>query len=299
MKLLPLFRSALPAAVLALPAGAVLADCGMLDREIKSALAANAAYRYQQLYRAMVDDLSCDGAYRDQVGRAMARSALTTLPANSGPLEIAGIAQYGRPWQVLVALGDAYFDQHNWTNAVSVYEEALDDMRNKVANPKPPPEDVERRTYKRAIEARALAPAYIVTRQFRGKKSGLSDPVFRNFTAEAVPVPVRFNTDSDRLTKDGGTAVEDIFAYLQGASPDHVTIIGHTDPRGGDDYNIDLSRRRAEAVKAYLVQLGYKGDIETIAKGKSEPFTPDDPNRYGQEELYAFDRRVEYKVGGE
>src|SRR6185503_15694113 len=87
MKLLTLFKAALPAAVLALPAGAARADCGMLDREIKSALAANASYRYQQLYRAMVDDLSCDGAYRDQVGRAMARSALTTLPANSGPWE--------------------------------------------------------------------------------------------------------------------------------------------------------------------------------------------------------------------
>ena len=48
---------ALPAALLALPAvgGAALADCGMLDREIKSALAANASYRYEQLFQAMVD----------------------------------------------------------------------------------------------------------------------------------------------------------------------------------------------------------------------------------------------------
>jgi outer membrane protein OmpA-like peptidoglycan-associated protein len=299
MRLWHSFKAALPAALFVLPAGAAVADCAALDREIKSALAANASYRYQQLYRAMVEDVTCDGAYRDQVGRAMARSALTTLPDNSGPVEIAGVAQFGRPWQVMVALGDAYFEKQNWPNAVTSYEEALDDMRNTTLNPKPPPEDVERRTYKRAIEARALAPNYVVTRQFRGKKSGLASPVFRNFTAEAVPVPVRFNTDSDQLTEDGITAVEDIYAYLQTASPDHVTIIGHTDPRGGDDYNIDLSRRRAEAVKAYLVGLGYKGDIETIAKGKTEPFAPDDPSRYGQEEIFAFDRRVEYKIGGE
>ncbi|MEO8667199.1 MAG: OmpA family protein [Bauldia sp.] len=284
------------ALLLALATGPAAADCSQIDGDIKAALAAGAVDRYDSLHEAMVAEPSCDAAYRDQVGRAMARSALTQLSSDSGPDEIKAAIRFGRPWQVLVALGDAYFAQKDWENTVKTYEEALDDMRDKVANPKAPPEDVERRAYKRAIEARALAPTFVATRQFRGKKTGLADPNFRNFSVEAVPVPVRFETDSDQLTADGTAAVEDIFAYLQNAAPKHVTIIGHTDPRGEDAYNIDLSQRRAESVKAHLAQLGYGGEIEVVAKGESEQFSPDDPKKYTEDELFAFDRRVEYKT---
>jgi outer membrane protein OmpA-like peptidoglycan-associated protein len=289
-------RLVLPAAILALSAGSAAADCGAINKDIKAALSAGAVDRYGALFKAMVDEPSCDGGYRDQIGRAMARSTLATLADDSGPDQIRTAAQYGRPWQVLVALGDAYYDRKDWANAVKTYEEALDDMRDQAANPKPPPEDVEKRTYKRAIEARALAPTFVASRQFRGKKSGLADPVFRNFTAEVVPVPVRFETDSDALTPDGKAAVEDIFAYVQSAAPEHVTIIGHTDPRGDEAYNIDLSGRRAATVQQYLAELGYKGKIEVIAKGESEPFAPDDANKYSEDEIFAFDRRVEYKT---
>ena len=179
---------------------------------------------------------------------------------------------------------------------MAVYEEALDDIRDTVANPKAPPKDVEERIYKRAIEARALAPTFVASRAFRGKKSGLADPKFRNFTAETVPVPVRFDTGSAELTPDGEAAVKDIYAYLEQSAPGHVVIIGHTDPRGSDAYNRDLSERRAAAVREYLVSLGYSGTIDVHGKGKSEPFPPDDASKYSEDELYAFDRRVEYKV---
>ncbi len=290
-----LYTVLLPALLL-LPAGSALADCSAIDGDIKAALAAGTVDRYDSLHRAMLAEPSCDSAYRDQVGRAMARSALTQLSSDSDAEAIKAVTRYGRPWQVLVAIGDAYYAQKDWANTVRTYEEALDDMRDKVANPKSPPEDVERRVYKRAVEARALAPTFVATRQFRGKKTGLADPNFRNFSVEAVPVPVRFETDSDQLTADGTAAVEDIFAYLSENAPKHVTIIGHTDPRGDDAYNIDLSQRRAASVKARLAELGYGGEIEIVAKGEGERFAPDDPAKYTEDELFAFDRRVEYKI---
>jgi outer membrane protein OmpA-like peptidoglycan-associated protein len=293
---LKLIAAAVPALVCLAPAASALADCSAIDRNIKAALAAGSVDRYDSLNQAMLAEPSCDADYRGQVGRTMARSALTGLSSDSGPAEIEAVLRFGRPWQVLVALGDAYHAQKDWANAVKAYEEALDDMRDKQANPKPPPEDVERRAYKRAIEARALAPGFVATRQFRGRKTGLADPVFRNFTAEAVPVPVRFETDSDQLTPDGAAAVADIFAYLKTAAPDHVTIVGHTDPRGDDAYNMDLSQRRAETVKAHLAELGYGGTIEVVAKGESEPFQADDPKKYTEDEIFAFDRRVEYRT---
>ncbi len=112
-----------------------------------------------------------------------------------------------------------------------------------------------------------------------------------------MPVPVRFETDSDALTPDGAAAVEDMYAYLESESPDHVIIIGHTDPRGSDSYNYDLSLRRAASVADYLKKLGYAGKIDTDGMGESQPFVPDDEAKYNQDELFAFDRRVEYKVG--
>jgi outer membrane protein OmpA-like peptidoglycan-associated protein len=290
------FVVALPAALSALPAGVALADCAAIDAEIKTAIADRAVDRFDVLHKAMTAEPSCDGAYRDQVGRALARAALTTMSTDSPPDAIAEAARYGRPWQVLVALGDAYYDRKDWVNTVKVYEEALDDMRDVAANPTPPPADVEKRVYKRAIEAKALAPTYIATRQFRGRKSGLASPEFRNFTAEVVPVPVRFEYDSDALTPDGIAAVEDIYAYIKDAAPHRVTIIGHTDPIGSDDYNYALSERRAYAVSAYLADLGYTGEIEIVAAGERRPFAPDDPQKYTEEEIHAFDRRVEYKV---
>lgn len=286
----------LPAVLLALSAGRASAECSDIDREVRSALSAKAVEGYDELYKSMLEEPGCNAQYRAEMGRLMARSALTGLPTDAPPEAIAAVFRFGRPWQALVALGDVYFDRRDWEQAVRTYEEALDDMRDTAANPKPPPADVEQRVYKRAIEARALAPNYVKTREFRGQKTGLASPAFRTFTAEAVPVPVQFEYDSAELTPDGIAAVEDMYGYLQGAAPNHVVIIGHTDPRGSDAYNDDLSFQRAETVKAYLVQLGYAGVIDAEGKGKSEPFAPDDPTKYVQEELYAFDRRVEYKV---
>ena len=244
----------------------------------------------------LANEPTCDGSYRDRMGRTLARAYLTTLSTDSEPAAIEAAAKLGRPWQVLVALGDAYYDRKDYVHAVPVYEEALDDIRDVVANPKAPPKDVEERIYKRAVEARALAPTFVATRAFRGKKTGLADPNFRNFTAETVPVPVRFDYDSAALTPDGEAAVKDIYTYLAQSAPEHVVIIGHTDPRGSDAYNRDLSERRAASVKDYLVSLGYSGKIEVEGRGKSEPFAPDDASKYSEDELYTFDRRVEYKI---
>ena len=73
-----------------------------------------------------------------------------------------------------------------------------------------------------------------------------------------------------------------------------IEIDGHTDSRGRDKYNLDLSHRRAESVRAYLLahfpqftpdQLTAKGF------GESAPIVPND-----SEEHMATNRRVEFKV---
>ena len=61
--------------------------------------------------------------------------------------------------------------------------------------------------------------------------------------------------------------------WLKQWSNTRITIEGHCDERGTAEYNLSLGERRANAVKAYLVELGVPGDrIVTVSKGKESPF---------------------------
>ena len=55
-----------------------------------------------------------------------------------------------------------------------------------------------------------------------------------------------------------------------------ISIEGHCDERGTAEYNLGLGERRANAVKAYLVELGVAADrIVIVSKGKESPFCTD------------------------
>ena len=52
-----------------------------------------------------------------------------------------------------------------------------------------------------------------------------------------------------------------------------INVEGHCDERGTAEYNLGLGERRANAVKAYLVELGVPGDrVVVVSKGKESPF---------------------------
>lgn len=79
----------------------------------------------------------------------------------------------------------------------------------------------------------------------------------------------------------------DIVAGLLKSDPNKkLKIAGHTDDKGTDDYNLNLSRARAETVKVQLVALGVpEAQLITTALGKAQPLSPnqkadgsDDPN---------------------
>ena len=54
-----------------------------------------------------------------------------------------------------------------------------------------------------------------------------------------------------------------------------LTLSGHTDSKGTDDYNKSLSMRRAEAVREFLLDAGVEAtQVVTLAKGDSEPRRP-------------------------
>jgi peptidoglycan-associated lipoprotein len=50
-----------------------------------------------------------------------------------------------------------------------------------------------------------------------------------------------------------------------------VTVEGHCDERGSDEYNLALGERRANAVKQYLVDSGVSASVDTVSYGESRP----------------------------
>ncbi len=65
---------------------------------------------------------------------------------------------------------------------------------------------------------------------------------------------ILFDHDSDRLKPDSAPALAQIAAWLKANPQARVFVVGHTDGRGSYDYNLDLSRRRADAVAAALMR---------------------------------------------
>lgn len=72
-----------------------------------------------------------------------------------------------------------------------------------------------------------------------------------------------------------------------------ITIVGHTDSIGSNQYNFGLSRRRAEAVKAKLLEFGLTADriVGIEAMGEEEPIATN-----ATKEGRAQNRRVEFKL---
>ncbi|MCK6548379.1 OmpA family protein [Myxococcota bacterium] len=71
-----------------------------------------------------------------------------------------------------------------------------------------------------------------------------------------------------------------------------VRVEGHTDERGSDDYNLELSQRRSESVAEYLVKRGVNANrLEAVGYGEQRPVDP-----AKNEEAYAKNRRVEFTI---
>src|SRR5690606_39456412 len=71
-----------------------------------------------------------------------------------------------------------------------------------------------------------------------------------------------------------------------------IEIQGHTDDVGGREFNLELSERRAESVKRYLVEKGIdESRIKTSGFGPDRPIDPAKTSK-----ARAKNRRIEFKV---
>jgi len=111
---------------------------------------------------------------------------------------------------------------------------------------------------------------------------------------EALTEIVFFEYDSDEITPTAEDKLNTKAAVLRSNPNVRIRIEGHCDQRGSTEYNLALGQRRAEAVRAYLVNLGIDGGrLSTISYGKEKPLMEGD-----SEDSYARNRRAEFAVTG-
>jgi len=212
---------------------------------------------------------------------------------------------YARPWQLVASLADLEKRAQRFVEATKLYQEALDAISDETCSRAElpaapycreiaPTEDVIQRIHANAVEARLLAERYIATPVTRnGAPGGLARASFRGFTPRVVALPIHFEFGTSAFTDEGRKAAEDMLRYLTRQNYPGIHLVGHADERGSEAFNQALSEQRAQAVKRFLVEKGYKGKIAASGRGRSEPFKSDDPQSYTQEQRWQLDRRVE------
>jgi peptidoglycan-associated lipoprotein len=100
--------------------------------------------------------------------------------------------------------------------------------------------------------------------------------------------PIYFDFDESRLRADQTAVAVDNLACF-GRRDGAVTIAGHCDERGTDDYNQALGQRRANVVRDYFRDNGVdRSRLNTISYGEQQP-----ANRGGNESAWRQNRRVE------
>lgn len=105
------------------------------------------------------------------------------------------------------------------------------------------------------------------------------DVLTATFKSEAF-----FDSNSSMLKPGAYTEIDRVAGVLNKYPQTTIQVAGHTDSRGSEQYNLELSQRRADSVKNALVQRGVDPmRIQTYGYGESQPISSSD----------AINRRVE------
>lgn len=105
-------------------------------------------------------------------------------------------------------------------------------------------------------------------------------------------VRVHFDFDSTELRPAERPHLLRLAQCVRSLADSHVTIEGHADERGTQEYNLALGDRRATAIARYLRDLGVsESQLRTVSFGKEQPLCRED-----DEACHERNRRAEFKL---
>jgi OOP family OmpA-OmpF porin len=108
---------------------------------------------------------------------------------------------------------------------------------------------------------------------------------------------VLFDFDKATLRPEAGPVLDAIAKALHGVTAP-LLINGHTDSMGSDDYNLDLSKRRAAAVATALSQRGVTAPLKPQGLGESQPIAQNSIGGKDNPSGRQLNRRVEIVIPG-
>ena len=146
---------------------------------------------------------------------------------------------------------------------------------------------------KKLDDKRAKEPLTVaeVTRALTNK----SIKLFQLDAKPSLNVSIHFKFDSTEVVDDSRQSVDVLATALMDDSlrDKHVTIVGHTDERGGEGYNTGLSEKRAETIVKALTSKYPELSQRLATRGAGEK----EPLYNGRSEWdYQMNRRIEIKI---
>ena len=110
--------------------------------------------------------------------------------------------------------------------------------------------------------------------------------------------PVYFGFDKYSVVGETRATLNEVILAMEAVPELKIEVVGHTDSKGSDTYNMGLSRRRAEKVVEFLIQSGVdETRINSTGMGETEPVARNtNPNGSDSPEGRKLNRRVEFRI---
>lgn len=119
----------------------------------------------------------------------------------------------------------------------------------------------------------------------------IKNPELKTQDTKIIIFPIYFSFDKD-ICEENKINLYKLATWLKENKKAKIEIIGNTDNVGSDEYNLKLSKRRAEYVKKQLIDLGIdEKRLFVVAKGKKNPIASNET-----EEGRRLNRRVEFRL---
>lgn len=104
--------------------------------------------------------------------------------------------------------------------------------------------------------------------------------------------PISFDYDKSDIREDQKSKLQSAAAFLKMNPNVRVTVEGHADERGSEEYNLALGDRRANAVKLNLISQGIaESRLSSVSYGEERPLCSAQT-----EDCYAMNRRAQYRM---
>jgi outer membrane protein OmpA-like peptidoglycan-associated protein len=252
----------------------------------------------ERLHAEMRADRACGPELTEWAGVYLARELFRDGVDPAAPVDVRRAAlrealALETHWRTLAALGRLEWSDRRYAEAADYLRRVLTEIAEGELDQPPEPDEItalrDLYTDALALGGAQLASSDVGSELFRTQ--------YRGFRVEETPLPITFAYDSTEFDAQGLRYAERLRDHVLTHAPVRIELDGHTDPQGGEAYNYELSIGRARAVRQFLIDGGYEGEIVVRGLGESAVPPPPEGVTEGSDEHFRIARRVTFRSG--